>query len=99
MDLFQRGLGEKVDYEAWLRYTAEVIQTPGGKQVWAYLETTITPTIREVINEYLAANRIRLPCLSFSPFENMTLISRTSSTHSDIYTAAPGRNQRISLVR
>ena len=56
MQLFHRGLLPKVDYDAWLYYIATLVQTPGGKQVWPYIAVTITPTIRETVNDYIAAN-------------------------------------------
>jgi len=56
MQLHQRGLLQEVDYDAWIYYVASLIQTPGGSKVWPSIEATITPTIREVINDYIAAN-------------------------------------------
>ncbi len=50
------GLLPKVDYDAWIYYTATLIQTPGGKVVWRHIAVTITPTIREVLDKYVAAN-------------------------------------------
>ena len=52
----QGGLLPKVDYDAWLYYAATLLQTPGGKQILAYLGVTITPTIRDVMNGYLEDN-------------------------------------------
>jgi len=56
MQLHERGLLPKVDFEAWLYYTATVVQTPGGSDVWPYIQTTITPTIMELINTYISEN-------------------------------------------
>lgn len=56
MQLAQRGLLPKVDYDAWLYYTATLVQTPGGRQIWPYIAVTITQTIRDVIDDYVAAN-------------------------------------------
>lgn len=53
LELFERNLLPKIDYDAWLYYTATLIQTPGGKVVWPYIEVTITPTVRDVINNFL----------------------------------------------
>ena len=54
--LHERGLLSEADYDAWLRYTASLVTTPGGAAIWPYVETTITPTIRELINDYLERN-------------------------------------------
>jgi hypothetical protein len=56
MQLHQRGLLPEVDYNAWIYYAATIIRTPGGTQVWPMIETTITPTVRGVMNDYIAAN-------------------------------------------
>ena len=56
MQLHGRGLLPRVDFEAWLFSTATLIQTPGGTQCWEILARSITPTIRVVIDEHLAAN-------------------------------------------
>ena len=56
MQLHQRGLVPDVDYDAWIYYVATLIRTPGGSRVWPLIETTITPTIRGVINDYISAN-------------------------------------------
>jgi hypothetical protein len=55
-ETLQGGLLPKVDYDAWLYYAATLLHTRGGKQLWAYLEVTITPTIRDVMNGYLEDN-------------------------------------------
>lgn len=56
MQLHQRGLLPDVDYDAWIYYVSSLIRTPGGGQVWPLIASTITPTIRDVLNDFLAAN-------------------------------------------
>lgn len=56
MELYQRKLLPKVDYEAWLYYTSTLVQTPGGKQVWPHIAVTITPTIRDVIDDFIESH-------------------------------------------
>jgi len=67
MQLHGRGLLPRVDYEAWLFSTATLVQTPGGRQCWQFLARTITPTIRGVIDEYLAANPETPSFLALNP--------------------------------
>ena len=56
MELHQHGLLPQVDYDAWIYYVATLIRTPGGTAVWPYIEATITPTIRDLMNTYLDAH-------------------------------------------
>jgi len=56
IELHEQGLLRQVDYDAWLYYVASLIRTPGGKAVWPYIEVTITPTIRDLMNTYLEAH-------------------------------------------
>jgi hypothetical protein len=56
MELHELGLLPKIDFEAWLFYAATVVQTPGGSDVWPYIEETITPTIKGLINKYVSEN-------------------------------------------
>jgi len=56
MQLHERGLLGKVDYDAWMTHTTAIIGTPGGTVIWRYMESTITPTIRELINTHIADN-------------------------------------------
>ena len=54
MQLRDRGLITEVDFQSWLAYTAAVIQTPGGREIWVQAKKIISPTIRDVIDESLA---------------------------------------------
>ena len=56
MQLHERGLVSKVDYDAWLAHTGAIIKTPGGTAMWSQMESTVTPTIRKLINQYMADN-------------------------------------------
>ena len=73
MQLYNNGLCDRVDYDAWLHYTATVIKTPGGQQAWAYLESTITPTVRKVVDDYLAANPDLISYIDLNPFFKVDL--------------------------
>ena len=53
MQLRDRGLITDVDFQAWLAYTAAVIRTPGGTEIWAQAKKLIAPTIRDLIDESL----------------------------------------------
>jgi hypothetical protein len=56
MQLYERGLLEKVDYEAWLQWTVTLLRSPGGAAMWKQISPVITPTIAKVINEELDRN-------------------------------------------
>jgi hypothetical protein len=56
MQLYERGLLEKVDYEAWVQWAASLLRTPGGAEMWKQISLVITPTIASVINEELDQN-------------------------------------------
>jgi len=70
MELHQSGLLPKIDYEAWLYYTATLVQTPGGKKVWPHIAVTITPTIRDVIDRFLVANPETPSYIDLNPLLN-----------------------------
>ena len=53
MQMHEKGLVSKVDHDAWLRYTASLLRTPGGTSTWPLVESTITPTVREHLNNHL----------------------------------------------
>ena len=52
--LYEKGLASEVDFDAWLYTVATMIKTGGGAIAWNNMQATITPTVRKVINEYLA---------------------------------------------
>ncbi|NKB33142.1 MAG: hypothetical protein GKR91_08595 [Pseudomonadales bacterium] len=56
MQLYERQLISKVDFDAWLVYLVSLVQTPGGAAAWKHIETTITPTIRDIVNNYIENN-------------------------------------------
>ena len=68
MDLFKAGLIPETDYQAWLYYTATLLQTPGGKAAWPFLQNTGTPVLREVLNHYLAENPDTPSWIELNPF-------------------------------
>ena len=56
MQLHERGMLSEVDYDAWLKYTASLVTTPGGAALWPHAEAVITPTVRNLINDFLERN-------------------------------------------
>jgi hypothetical protein len=52
--LYEKGLASQMDYDAWLYAVATMAKTDGGAQAWQYMQATITPTIKKVLNDYLA---------------------------------------------
>lgn len=53
MHLHERGLIPQIDYDAWLKWTVALSRTPGGGEMWLQIQTLITPTIAELVNEQL----------------------------------------------
>lgn len=53
MHLRERNLIPKVDFDAWLYYTASLLRTPGGAEMWPHCEKVITPTVADLINNEL----------------------------------------------
>ena len=56
MHLRERELIPQIDYDAWLDYTASLISTPGGAAMWVHCEKVITPTVSNLINNYVRDN-------------------------------------------
>ena len=67
-DLFESNLIPDVDYQAWIYYTATLIQTPGGKASWGFSQNTIGPTIKNVLNQYLEENPETPSWIDLNPF-------------------------------
>ena len=53
MQLYKRGLLDKVDFEAWVSHVASVLTTNGGKSAWEYNRNSITPTVVALIDDYI----------------------------------------------
>jgi hypothetical protein len=56
MQLHERGMLAEADYEAWIKYTAALLTTPGGAALWPHAAAVITPTIRDLMNDFLERN-------------------------------------------
>jgi hypothetical protein len=68
LDLFKAGLIPESDYHSWLYYTATLLQTPGGKAVWPFMQNTGTPALKGALNHYLAENPDTPSFLELNPF-------------------------------
>ena len=55
--LRERNLIPQVDYDAWLDYTASLLRTEGGAEMWPHCEKVITPTIASIINSRLTLHQ------------------------------------------
>ena len=53
MQLHDKGLLDSVDFEAWKAYGAASLTTPGGKEAWKYNREQITPTVVNLLEEYV----------------------------------------------
>lgn len=67
MQLRDHGTLAEVDFQAWIYYVASLFQCPGGRAMWPYITTTITPTIRELIEGYLRKNPEHPSYLDLNP--------------------------------
>jgi hypothetical protein len=53
MQLYDRGLLDEIDFEAWVSHIASVVITPGGKVAWEYNRNSITPTVVSLLEAYI----------------------------------------------
>ena len=67
MQLRDHGTLAQVDFDAWLYYVASLFKCPGGRDMWPYITTTITPTIRDLIEDYLRRNPDHPSYLDLNP--------------------------------
>lgn len=77
MQLHEHQTISAVDFEAWLYYVASLFKCPGGREMWPYIKTTITPTVSDLIENYLAKNADHPSYLELNP---LFLIETTSDT-------------------
>ena len=56
MQLHDRGLVPKVDFDAWMSFTGGIIKSPGGAAIWGHMQLTVTPTVRGLINDHITDN-------------------------------------------
>src|SRR5476651_1099004 len=55
LKLRQLKMIEAVDYDAW-SFTASLVKTPGGSTLWPTAKAIITPTVCDVIEDFLEHN-------------------------------------------
>ena len=70
MHLHDEGILATTEYEAWMAYTASIITTPGGKEVWPQVASIVSPSIRDVLLEFLEANPDQPSLLELMPVMN-----------------------------
>ena len=68
LQLYERKLISKTDYDAWLAYSASLVKTPGGAAIWPYIEAIFTPPVVKVINARLAQDPAHPSFLDMVPF-------------------------------
>jgi hypothetical protein len=69
---------ETVDYDAWLSFTASLVKTPGGAALWPTAKAIITPTVCDVIDDYLEHNPNQPSFIELNPlFKSVKAISQT----------------------
>lgn len=56
MQFYEKGLIGKLDYLAWLAFTAAILKTPGGSECWNQMKISYSPTIVETMDKYLRDN-------------------------------------------
>jgi len=57
MELFNRGLISSDDYDVWIGFVASILRTPGGAMLWKEVQHYFTLSIRDVLNERIAADK------------------------------------------
>jgi len=68
MDLYKASLIPLIDYNAWMHFAGTLMQTPGGKQIWPYIENTITPNTKDELVEWLSKNPETQSFIELNPF-------------------------------
>jgi hypothetical protein len=61
MQLYESGLLNEVDFEAWIAHVASTLITPGGKVAWGFNRNTITPTVVALLDNYIDEHPDMLP--------------------------------------
>ena len=72
MHLRERELIPQVDFEAWLFYTASLMRTPGGREMWRHCEKVITPTIAGLVNEEIGRDTEQPSFIDMIPLFKVT---------------------------
>lgn len=67
-DLYRASLIPLADYNAWMHLAGTLIQTPGGKQVWPYIENTLAPSTRDELLNWLSENPETQSFIELNPF-------------------------------
>lgn len=68
MQLHERGLLDKVDFEAWVSHVASLLTTNGGKFAWEYNRNSITPTVVALLDDYIREHPDLAPFTEMHPF-------------------------------
>ena len=68
MQLYDRGLLDEIDFEAWVSHVASLLITPGGKVAWEYNQNSITPTVVSLLEEYIGGHPNMLPFTEVHPY-------------------------------
>lgn len=56
MQLYEKELVTEVEYETWLSFTASLMTTPGGGEIWGQVKKQLTPTVAKAIDDYIVAH-------------------------------------------
>ena len=57
MELYNRKLISREDYDVWISFIASVLRTPGGRILWREIEHYFTPSIRNVLGERMLSEK------------------------------------------
>jgi hypothetical protein len=79
MQLNESGLLPKVDFDAWLFYTATLIKSPGGADMWSQVKVTMTPTIRDLIDKFIGFHNNEMIDIFKESEEQMTMMELCSN--------------------
>ena len=56
MQLYEKNLISDVEYKTWLSFTASIVTTPGGREMWELIKVQLTPTVVRAMDDYILAS-------------------------------------------
>ena len=72
MQQYDEAILDDSNYEAWLAYTASILRTPGGAEVWPQVAAIVEPTIRNALQEHLASQPDQPSLIELMPVMDTT---------------------------
>ena len=95
MQLYERKLLTKEDYEAWLAYTASLLMTPGGADTWKISKITIAPTVARAIDDFIEQHPDTPSYLDINPLMRCDETQSTTVADDQVRSYHEARASRI----